>query len=198
MLAWPAAGQGMVVLGTSLSHRAAWPDQLAEALPGCGLDPVTRITRPGAGSDWGRDQLDAVAAAGPALVLIEFAINDADITDGLWLSESRQNHRDIALGLREWLPEARLVFLSMNAAHGLKGLLRPRLGRFYAMTAAVAAETGVDFVDLHQVWRAAPARRAAIPDGLHPTDEGFAAIALGPLTTALAGIMACEVSRAKP
>lgn len=198
MLAWPAAGQGMVVLGTSLSHRAAWPDQLAAALPGCGLDPVVRITRPGAGSGWGVAQLDAVAAAAPGLVLIEFAINDADIADGLWLSESRENHREIALGLRERLPEAQLVFLSTNPARGLKGVLRPRLGRFYTMAGEVAAETGAGFVDLYPLWRAAPDWRGALPDGLHPSDAGFAAIVLDPLIDAVAGILACDVSRAKP
>jgi len=164
---------GIVVLGTSLSH-GDWPQEMGSALRTCGLGvgDVTQITKPGANSEWGVSQLEAVIAAAPALVLIEFAINDADLRDGLSKSESRAQHELIAGRLTEALPEASLVFMTMSPARGLRGALRPFLAGYYAITREVAAESGAGLIDLYPRWRAFLAQNGAgeaLPDGLHPT-----------------------------
>lgn len=163
---------GIVVLGTSLSH-GDWPQEMGAALRACGLGTrdVVQITKPGANSEWGVSQLEAVIAAAPALVLIEFAINDADLRDGLSKSTSRKTHQKIAETLTEALPEASLVFMTMSPAKGLRGAVRPFLAGYYAISREVAAENAAGVIDLYPRWQAYIAQNGAgevLPDGLHP------------------------------
>ena len=184
-----ADASGIVILGTSLSHEASWPDRLTHALTNCGLHPapMTRITRPGAHSGWGLAQLDRVVAVRPAVVLIEFTINDADLRDGLWLEQSRSNHREIIVGLQEALPDTRLVLMSMSPARGLRGFLRPALEDYEAMLVELAAAYDLGFVDLAPRWRAFLANHpGSLPDGLHPVDQAATAVILPVLVPALA------------
>ena len=57
----------------------------------------------GATSAWGLDQVDVVIAKAPDLIVLEFAINDADLGRGLSLAESRDNHRSLILQLHQGL-----------------------------------------------------------------------------------------------
>ena len=173
---------GIVVLGSSLSH-GDWPKTMGAALRTCGLEvgPVTQITRPGAHSGWGRGQISAVIAARPALVLVEFAINDADLRDGLSLKESRATHQEILQALSEAPGVGEVVLMTMSPAKGLRGALRPFLGRYYAMTRQLAMEREAGLIDLYPRWQAHIARVGAgevMPDGLHPTAEAVASVAL--------------------
>ena len=84
----------IVAFGTSLTAREGWPEALAARLEACLGHPVEliRVARNGAGSDWALGQTGAVIAARPDLVLIEFAVNDADLLDGARLAVSRAKH----------------------------------------------------------------------------------------------------------
>ncbi len=180
---------GVVFLGTSLSHAPGWPEAALDRLAACGTDagPPARVTRPGANARWGAAQLDTVAALAPAVVVVEFAINDADLTDGLWPADSRAAQRAILQGLRDRLPGVSVVFLTTNPVTGIRRLTRPRLGAYYAATAALAAETGAGLADLYPRWRTALAEgRVRLADGLHPDPGAASAIAAGPVAAALA------------
>ena len=124
----------VVVLGTSLSARNDWPAALEVALAGCLGRPVAVevIARPGATSAWGLGQVGRVAAADPDLVIVEFAVNDADILDGLWLDRSRAAHDTLVSELRALAPEARVLLMTTNHARGPRGWARPRLAAHYA------------------------------------------------------------------
>src|SRR5690606_22540723 len=82
----PARGElRIVVVGTSLTARYNWPDRLETALMGCLDQPVEveTLARAGASIAWGTRQAATVLELKPDLVLIEFAINDADLRDGV-------------------------------------------------------------------------------------------------------------------
>lgn len=188
--ALPAPGTGpfrIVALGTSLTARGDWPDSLGARLSACAGRPVTveRVARAGAGSNWGRDQVAAVLALSPDLVLIEFAINDADLRDGVSLARARDNHLALIAALEAGRPGLPLMLMTMNRAEGLRGLMRPRLAAHHAQYRDLAAGQGpgqgVGLIDLAPLWAAALAAGRGpelLPDGLHPTDAAVAEIAL--------------------
>lgn len=172
----PGTGDGtftIVVLGTSLTERYDWPSRLEKHLTGCLEEPVrvVSVARGGATSRWGAKQLSRVAALSPDLVLIEFAINDADLRRGLSLTNSMRLHRSILRDLSVRVPGAKVVLMSMSPAWGLKRLLRPRLERYYSLYPDLANTNGAGFIDLFQKWMAYPNAVTAFPDGVHPTEE---------------------------
>lgn len=185
-----ATGQGIAVLGTSLSHEV-WPAEMMAALAACGIDtgPLVQVTRPGANSRWGQGVAADVVAAAPALVLVEFAVNDADITDGLSRADSRAVLRSTVRELQSGLPEAQVALMVMSPARGIKRLTRPFLAGYEAVVREVAAETGAGLIDLAPRWAAylgSEAGQGALPDGLHPTAEAVRDVALPVITQAVA------------
>ena len=109
----------LVAAGTSLTSRGFWPDDLGARLGRCLGVPVVvdRVAKAGANSDWGLAQVPGIVALSPDLVLIEFAINDADMLDGVALERSRGNLRAIIAGVRDSRPEALMqqVLATMKA-----------------------------------------------------------------------------------
>jgi lysophospholipase L1-like esterase len=182
-----AVPERVAVLGTSLSARSDWPAALEAALSACLGRParVAVVARPGASAAWGMGQLDRVAAHRPDLVLIEFAINDADLLDGLSPGRAASAHEVILTELAAMAPGARLVLMTMSPAHGPRGWVRPRLEAHYALYPRLAAVHGAGLVDLYPRWLARPDPRADLPDGLHPTDAAARAVILPPLLAAL-------------
>ena len=131
-----------IALGTSLTARALWPERLERVLAACGFAaaPVTVMARPGADSGEGPA---LVAAAGPGpyhLAFIEFAINDADLWDGVSRSESLANHRRIIRDLRSRNPDVAVVMVTTNPVSGLQRLKRPRLMAYNDLYVRLAGE----------------------------------------------------------
>lgn len=185
----PDAGREIMLwtLGSSLTARGDWPDQLAEALAACRGAPVAlrRIARPGAGSAWGEPALRAAlaevasgAAAAPDVALIEFAVNDASLAHGEppWSATARQARILDALAVLPRPPVAALLLT--GPAWGREAWERPGLDAYFHRLRDLAAQRRIAAIDLDPAWRALPAaeRRRLVPDGLHPTDEGMARI----------------------
>lgn len=174
----------IVAMGTSLTRNSRWPDDLAKELARCAgrQIEITRIAEAGANSAWGMGQAQAAAALLPDLVLIEFAINDADIRDGQSLGGALKAHRALLDAMAEASPGSRPILMTTNRAFGMRGLLRPALGAHYAQYRQLAADTDIGLIDLAPVWAAALGsasdRNALVPDGLHPTEAAVAEIAL--------------------
>lgn len=168
----------VVVLGTSLSARNPWPQILLRQLETELTSPVTLevIAQPGAGSRWGLAQVGRVAAARPDLVLIEFAINDADLRRGQSLAEAKATHDALLQSLRAELPDAALVLMSMSPASGLRGALRPRLAAYYGQYAELAEAHSAGLIDLYARWLSEPRTARGLEDGLHPTAEATARV----------------------
>lgn len=179
----------IVAFGTSLTALYDWPDLLQSKLSAC-LDrrvTVSIVAKPGQSVAWGETQVDAVLAQAPDLILMEFAINDADFRDGLSLTASIAAHERLltAFAGAEHPPE--LVLMTMNPAHGLRGLIRPRLRAYYQSYHDLAARYDTGLVDAYPRWLAYPDWKKQFPDGLHPKSAAVNQI----LLPAILGAMGC-------
>ena len=176
------------VFGTSLSARAKWPDELATALQDCGLGDteVRRFAQAGANSSWGVAHLERLGHYNPDLVIVEFAMNDADVVDGLWPENSRNNLDEIVTRLRQKAPDVAIMLLSTNPVTGWARLKRPFLGRYYADYVAVAAQQDIGLLDGYGRWMQLPGRADDIPDGVHPVPEVEARLLTQPIAEAIA------------
>lgn len=191
----------IVVLGTSLTERARWPQELGRALSACSGREVAvlPVAKGGAGSEWGRGQVDRVVAAAPDLVLIEFSINDADLCDGVSLARARDNHSAILDALAAARPSAQPVLMTMSPAFGLRGWLRPWRSDHEAQYRQMAAERDIGLIDLVPVWTRALAEAPAgprdlMPDGLHPRPEAVTAVALPLMRLQIGAVLpGCEL-----
>jgi acyl-CoA thioesterase I len=181
----------VVTLGTSLTARGGWQQDLAFAVAECTgrAVEVHRVALPGANSKWGLAVIDSVTAHAPDVVVIEFAINDAELWGGVSLEESRQNLREMTSILRQGDDGVRIVLPSMSPAHGLRGWVRPFLGSYYQDLATLAAELDATYVDINARWQAMPQDdlAAALPDGIHPVPAIATAIIVPELAGAVAG-----------
>ncbi|MGB3178989.1 MAG: SGNH/GDSL hydrolase family protein [Albidovulum sp.] len=176
----------IVAFGTSLTARALWPDQVAESLSACIGAPVTaaRIATAGANSADGLQMIERVIGQNPDLVFVEFAINDADILDGLSPRKSRDMHAAIIRKLRTARPDLAIVLIATNPASGLRGLARPRLDAYYGAYPEIAQSEGTGFLAAYPRWLAKGT--GAITDGLHPEPDAEADLMRAPLVTLVA------------
>ena len=182
----PGAPARIVAFGTSLTARAGWPEALAARLEACLGHPVAlvRVAESGRGTGWALEQTGRVAAARPDLVLVEFAINDADLLGGEGLAASRANHERLLDALAAGLPGVPVLLMTMNPVAGpVRQLQRPFLADYDTMLRDLAAERGLALADLAPRWQAAIAADPALrpPDGLHPDPAAAAAVAAAPL-----------------
>lgn len=184
----------LAVLGTSLSRDETWPEAVAERLRGALGVPVTLsvVASNGAGSDWGLTQAGVIAEVQPDLLLVEFAINDADVTDGRSLREAARLHAALVAELRAAAPGTAIALMTMSPAQGLRGLARPRLRAHYLQYRALAEDLGLGLIDLYPRWLALPRdARGLSADGLHPDPETatrlIAPVVAGSIECALSG-----------
>lgn len=194
----PTDTLSIVTLGTSLTASIDWQTPLAAHLS-AHLDRRVSIVAVAAGgvtSRWGLAQVDRVAALRPAVVLVEFAINDANWRRFVSRAESRANTRRILRDLRTRLPYSRPILMVTNPVHGLRGAMRPTVGAYYEQYRLLAAEEQVGLIDAEPAWAALSLaeRRRLIPDGVHPTLAGFVDVAL----PAIARAVLAELTRPSP
>ncbi len=191
----PAAAERMLVaFGTSLTAGGSWPDELVSAIGADGGETLRlrRVAAGGAGSDWGLASVERVIALKPDLVLIEFAINDADIRNLTTLARSEASHLAIITALRSALPTVKIALVTTNPAFGPRGWIRPQLAQYYASYHRIAATQGVQVIDAYPRWRQALAhgdRWRLIPDGVHPTAEASREILLPVVTAGVAALL---------
>ncbi len=182
MMGFPAMAEArpftVVTFGTSLTAKGGWQEPLGHALSQCLKRPVKMWKIGGAGqtSDWGLANVGRVNALKPDIVIMEFAINDADLRR--WMSPRTSRHNTVALirRLREANPDGRVVLLTTHPVTGWKRLLRPMLGRYYEQYRQIARYRHIPLADGEKAWRALPepVREPALPDGVHPDPQVFA------------------------
>lgn len=171
----------LTVFGSSLTKRAVWPRALG--LQRCGGSVAATEIRSvaGAGSDEGLAIVARHQGRRRDVAILEYAINDADLIDGVSRTRSRDNHRRIIATLRERHPGIVVILMATNPVTGLQRLKRPKLMAYYEDYAALADELDVSFFDGTARWIAADPGPAALPDGLHPDPAIEAEIYAGPL-----------------
>lgn len=175
----------IVTMGTSLTASYDWPAVLQDRLSACLPVPVeiTKVAKNGENIRWGAGQTAQVIDAEPDIVLIEYAINDADIFDGLSPRNARAILEGLIADLRLALPRASVVLATMSPAAGPRGRIRPRLAYHYTQYRDIAADNGIGLIDLYPRWLSRPpAQRGLELDGLHPDAEVVKAVILQPLT----------------
>lgn len=179
----------IVTLGTSLTNQKEWQRDLAALLTARLGQPVTvaKVARGGMTSRWGLQQVEAVVALRPDIVLAEFLINDADVRHRLWPRESEANHRALLGRLRAALPEVRILLMTMSPAHGLirRRILRPFAERYDRLYRDLQARGEVELIDIAPHWRGADLTRD-IPDGVHPTRDAMLRVTVPAIAGALA------------
>ena len=178
----------IVVFGTSLSYDEDWTTVYRDQLEICLDHPVevTVVAKPGAGSTWALGEVPSVRAVMPHLVLAEFAINDADLRDGVWPEKGYQQHLELARLLTEPPSAPAVLWMTMSPAHGLRGWLRPRLDLHYTNYRRLAEATDTALLDLWPRWLALPEPARTFSDGLHPTSEQATSLIVPPLLSATA------------
>jgi acyl-CoA thioesterase I len=191
----PAAAQPgetvkIVTLGTSLSARGGWQEPLRRSLGACLNSDVTvvNLAKSGMTSEWGLTQIDKVVAERPDIVLVEFAVNDADVTEFMSLGRSSANMTEIVSRLRGSGTRPAVYVMAMNPVSGLRGMIRPFLGQYEAMHAAVARNLGAGFIDHRPAWARLPDKEIAeaIADGVHPEPATASRVIVPGLVRALA------------
>lgn len=190
MIAASSGPLRITILGTSLSSagRYRWPDEVGSRLAELLDRPVeiVRIALPGATSEWGVDQVDRVRATNPDIVLIEFAVNDADTRHFIDVERSTNLHEQIITGLTAGGQGPTIVLLTMNPGTGPRAWMRPFLSRYYASYVNLAERYDTGLVDLYARWTALPCGGIDSEDGLHPTDGAASDVIVAPVTDALA------------
>jgi len=178
----------IIVYGTSLSaERAAfwrrvggqWVTLLRKWLDlnWAGAYTVVNASRWGVTSQWGQENLEKrVLNRNPACVILEFAVNDADVHRAISVSQSRENLKRMAEAIHSRIPSCRIVVLLTHPCIGPYGDRRPRLAEYYSACRDYARSADLDVIDLTPVWErwmtANPdAVHDYLPDGLHPAPK---------------------------
>lgn len=189
-MAQPDKAMKIVTLGTSLSARGGWQEPLGRSLAACLNNDVTvvNLAKSGMTSQWGLAQIDKVIAERPTVVLVEFAVNDADVTEFMSLGRSAANMAEIISRLRESETKPAVYVMAMNPVSGLRGMIRPFLGQYEEMHASVASKLGAGFIDHRPAWARLSDEEIAeaIADGTHPEPVTAARVIVPGLVHALA------------
>jgi acyl-CoA thioesterase-1 len=189
-VAQPGETVKIVTLGTSLSARGGWQEPLRRSLSACLDSDVTivNLAKSGMTSEWGLTQIDKVVAERPDIVLIEFAVNDSDVTEFMSLSRSSANMTEIVSRLRDSKTRPTVYVMAMNPVSGLRGMIRPFLGQYEEAHAAIARKLGAGFIDHRPAWaRLSDEEMAkAIADGAHPDPATTSRVIVPGLVRALA------------
>lgn len=186
-----AQGITVVALGTSLTARGGWPEALERTLGRCLEQPVSVVVvaQPGATSDWAIGAIGSVLAKQPDIVLVEMAANDAALHRLVSMSASRLNMSRIFQRLAAHKLRPQVFGMAMNPVSGLRGLDRLFLDRYVNLHRKLALQSGAGFIDHRPAWSALPQQRlrAAIPDGLHPSQVASAEIVVPMIAKAITG-----------
>lgn len=190
-IAQPGEALKIVTLGTSLSARGGWQEPLRRSLSEC-LNrnvAIVNLAKAGMTSDWGLTQIDKVLAERPNIVLVEFAVNDAALDNFLPLSRSGANMTGIITRLRESETRPAVYVMAMNPVSGMRGMIRPFLGQYDEMHAAIARKWGAGVIDHRPAWAmlSDEERDEAIADGTHPDPATAGRVMLPGLVRVLGG-----------
>lgn len=188
--------QVIVVYGTSLTAAGAWVTQLDDTLKKRFPGRAAVINSGGSGmwSQWGVENLDArVIRKNPDAVFIEFCINDAVTRFHCPVAQSRRNLEAMLDGILKARPQCEIILMTMTpgdkhpAGHASH---REDMEPYNAMYRDVARQRGLMLIDHHPAWKALQTGDRKrfdeyVPDSIHPTAAGCAAIVTPAILEAL-------------
>jgi len=176
--------QKIVLYGTSLTAGGAWVSQLQSAVQGYYPGLATWVNSGGSGkaSDWGLANLQTkVLAHNPDAVFIEFSMNDAATSLNISREQAVANLGAMVGAIRTARPDCEIILQIMNPRDFQPGdSFDPRLElELYQQDCRnYANANGIPFIDHMPAWRAlldkgSPAFRVYVPDGVHPSADGY-------------------------
>ena len=133
----------------------------------------------------GLDQVKKVIPCHPDVVFIEFAVNDSYIPYRITVEQSRINLESIVDTLLRSNPDTEIILQTMNAVIDMPELElahstnRAQLPRYLNMYSQVAKQRKLLLVDHYPNWKrylkkeGRDAYIEIVPDGVHPTAEGY-------------------------
>jgi lysophospholipase L1-like esterase len=178
--------KSIVVYGTSLSAEKAafwrrtggdWVRLLRDTLNSERHQKfaLKNASRWGATSDWGRRHLKKrVLKYDPHSVMLEFAMNDADINRAIPVQQAGENLDEMIRQIRSHNSSCTIFVLTTNPCTGHYADLRPDLPAYYEVYRHYADAHDLPLIDLEPVWKRwmieNSGRIAAfLPDGIHPS-----------------------------
>jgi lysophospholipase L1-like esterase len=177
--------QTVVLYGTSLTATGAWVPQLQSAIQAAYPGMVTWVNSGGSGkaSDWGVTNLQSkVIDQNPDTVFIEFSMNDAATTLAISRAQALANLTTMVDAIKLAHPACEIILQIMNPVDRRDTDTfspRPELHLYQQDYRDFATTRGLLCIDHMPAFTAlldegSPAYRASVPDGVHPSSEGFA------------------------
>ncbi|MBU2677978.1 MAG: SGNH/GDSL hydrolase family protein [Gammaproteobacteria bacterium] len=177
------ATRHIVIYGTSLSAEHSpffwrrcggyWVTMLRQSV--CQRHPgetlLTNASRWGAHSRWALKHMRSrVSIHEPHVLLLEFAINDADMRNRISVTESEKNIESMIGLALDSNASCDIWVLTSHIPRGRHVSVRPALADYYAMYESVAERNDVGLIDLHRKWGGTAPDRKYIPDGIHTNE----------------------------
>lgn len=192
------AGENLkiVTYGTSLTAGGGWVPQMKAALDAKfpGQIVLENTAKGGMTSEWGVENFDErVVAKKPDVLFLEFAVNDAVERFGIPEAKSRRNLESMIDRARRANPDIEIILQTTNPVldrpKGHDGH-RPDLEKRFETVRKVASAKNTRLIDNEPAWRRLletdeAAFRKLVPDGLHPTPEGYSEVVTPALLAAL-------------
>lgn len=177
--------QRIVLYGTSLTAGGAWTSQLQSAVELAYPGLATWINSGGSGmsSDWGVTNLQTkVINQNPDTVFIEFSMNDAAETLNVSRAQALANLTTMRNSILAAHPNCEIILQIMNPADHQPGdtfNARVHLPLYQQDYRNFAAANGLLCIDHMPAFMAlfdkgSPAYRMHVPDGIHPSSDGWA------------------------
>ena len=176
--------QRIVLYGTSLTANGAWVSQLQGAVEAAYPSLATWINSGGSGqaSNWGVNNLQTkVIDQDPDVVFIEFSMNDAAETLNVSRAQAIANLTTIRNAILAAHPDCEIILQVMNPADHQPGdtfNVRANLALYQQDYRDFAAANGLLCIDHAPAFAAlydkgSPAYRVHVPDGVHPSANGW-------------------------
>jgi len=176
--------QRIVLYGTSLTANGAWVSQLQGAVEAAYPGLATWINSGGSGqaSNWGVTNLQTkVIDQDPDVVFIEFSMNDAAETLNVSRAQAIANLTTMRNGIVAAHPGCEIILQIMNPADHQPGdtfNIRANLALYQQDYRDFAAANGLLCIDHAPAFAAlydkgSPAYRVHVPDGVHPSANGW-------------------------
>jgi len=147
---------------------------------------VINESRWGSDSRWGVANIASrVLRHKPNGVILEFAINDADIRNRISVDEARSNTVLMVDEILQSKADCKIWLMTSHVPSWYYAHRRPDLHHYYDAYRNLACQKGLGLVDLYARWGESPPSRQYMPDGIHPNLDAAQAVILPTVLAAL-------------
>jgi lysophospholipase L1-like esterase len=141
----------------------------------------------GADSGQGLANVGTPVTPRPSIVTFEFSMNDCASNRSISRATAIANNTSIIAALKTVVPASRIFAMTMNPVitSTSDGALRVTLPDYYQDLRNLAASQGIGLIDNYPAWLTYGVDTTKIPDGVHPIQSAFEAVAVPTMLNAL-------------